>query len=222
MITSKIDEVLLQNQINKPLEKSFNNDAFIDALIDTKLDSSKQRIKEFTYENIKGISLEEIEKIFDTKEEKQMARNLRLATMFTEDKHLAQALFNTVLGFDFKLGQNLLMESYEDKHSFLKSFTHKEFLISDLLHESIKKRVENKNSMEVVPQNFLDEVLLEINSFNFLSTLLNTSKDQYENYKDKENNYSFLYKDYYMKYQELLYKYNDLKHLDRTLFNQYK
>lgn len=221
MITSNLNEILLKNQIETSLENSIDSEPFIDSLIDTKIDETRQRTSDFTYENIRGISLEEIDSIFNTTEDRQMAKNLRLATLFTEDKHLGHALFNTVLGQPFQVGLNYLSDTFEDKHNFLKSITNKENSLSDLLHQSVSKKLENKDNIEVIPQEYLDEILLEINSFSFLSTLSSNSKDQYGRYKDKDDDYSFLYNDYYMKYQELLYKYNDSKEFDRNLINQF-
>lgn len=222
MISSNIDEILLKNQANNSFDKSINNEPFVNSLIDTKLDEVKNRTSDFTYENIKGITLEEIEEIFSLQEDKQMAKNLRLATLFTEDENLGQALFNTVLGQPFSLGLNYLYESYEDKHNFLNSFSNKSSSFSDIFHESITKRVVNKNSIEVIPQEYIDEILLKVNSFSFLSTLTESSKEQYGRYKDKEDSYSFLYNDYYLKYQELMYKYDELQSFNKNMINQFK
>lgn len=220
MITSNINEILLKNQLNTQDNSSINDKAFVDSLIDTKLDEQTSKTTDFTYENIKGISLEEIETLFTNDDDKQMAKNLRLATMFTDDNYLGQALFNTVMGQPFSLGYSYLSDTYNDKHSYLQSLNNNNNSLSDLLHDFISNKKTNTN--DVIPQEYLDEILVEVNSFNFLSALSSTSKDQYGRYKDEEDNdYSFLYNDYYSKYQELLYKYDDLKSYDKNLINQF-
>ena len=226
MISSNINEILVKNQVDNSISNKVYDDTFVNSLIDTKIDENKIRTTDFTYENIKGITLEEIEDVFTTEDDKNKAINLRLATMFTEDKHLGQALFNTVMGQPFDLGYSYLFDTYEDKHSFFESTSNSNTSLSDLLHNSISKKVmseEDINNNNVIPQDYLDEILLEVNSFNFVSSLSQTAKDEYGRYKDEdEEDYSFLYNDYNLKYQELLYKYEDSKTTEMNLINQYK
>ncbi len=225
MLTSNIDELLLKSQVNTKIKEKFDDDPFINSLIDTKIDGSKSRTASFTYENIKGISFEEIETLFLTIEDKEKAKNLRLATMFTEDDHLGQALFNTVLGLNFSMQNSYLYETYEDKHNFLNSISNKNRSLSELLHSSVSKRYELSKIgkvTDVIPQEYLNEILLEVNSFNFLSAISNSSRDLYGRYKNKDDDYSFLYNDYSLKYQELIYKYEDSKSFERGLLNQYR
>ena len=149
-----------------------------------------------------------------------MAKNLRLATLFSSDDYLSKALFNTVLGQPFNVGFSYLSNSYEDKNMFLSSNTNS---LADLLHESITQRVNNpnSNSTDVISQDRLDEILTKVNSFNFISDLSNTSKKGYDKYKDKKDDYSFLYNDYNLKYQELVYKYKELENINKTLIKQF-
>ena len=226
MISSNISEILLKNQINTSVDRTINDSSFINSLIDTKTDEGKVRTTDFTYENIKGISLEEIEEVFTSEEDKSKATNLRLATLFTEDSHLGQALFDTVLGKPFSLGYSYLYDTYEDKNSFLSSFSNTNNSLADLLHSTVSRKISNStegNASDKIPQEYLDEILLEVNSFNFVSALSSTSKDQYGRYKDDDDDdYAFLYNDYNLKYQELMYKYEDSKNYEKNLLSQYK
>ncbi len=113
MISSNINEILLKNQINNTIHNRSYSNSFLTSLLDTKVEEGKVRTTDFTYENIKGISLEEIEQVFTTEEDKDKAKNLRLASMFTEDKYLGEALFNTVMGKPFNLGYSYLFDIYE-------------------------------------------------------------------------------------------------------------
>lgn len=166
-----------------------------------------------SYENIKNITLEDINTIF-TNDEKSMAINLKLATMFSNDENLSKAMFNTVLGQPFEVGYNYLFNSYEDKNIFLSSNSSN---LSDLLHESIISRKTDTNSIDVISQDKLDEILTTVNSFNFISALSNTSKDKYDKYKDENNDYSFLYNDFNLKYQELKYKYEEFDNINKNI-----
>jgi hypothetical protein len=63
--------------------------------------------------------------------------------------------------------------------------------------------------------------LTAVNSFNFISSLSNTSKKGYDKYKDEKNDYSFLYNDYNLKYQELLYKYQEFENINKNIIKQF-
>ena len=221
MITSNIDSIMAQVSSSTNATNKITSNTFLNNLVNNSaLTQSTIKTNSLSYENIKGISLEEIDTLFVNEDDKNMAKNLRLATLFSSDDYLSKALFNTVLGQPFNVGFSYLSNSYEDKNMFLSSNTNS---LADLLHESITQRVNNpnSNSTDVISQDRLDEILTKVNSFNFISALSNTSKKGYDKYKDKKDDYSFLYNDYNLKYQELVYKYQELEDINKTLINQF-
>ena len=221
MITSNIDSIMAQVSSSTNATNKITSNTFLNNLVNNSaLTQSTIKTNSLSYENIKGISLEEIDTLFINEDDKNMAKNLRLATLFSSDDYLSKALFNTVLGQPFNVGFSYLSNSYEDKNMFLSSNTNS---LADLLHESITKRVNNPNSnlTDVISQDRLDEILTKVNSFNFISALSNTSKKGYDKYKDKKDDYSFLYNDYNLKYQELVYKYKELENINKTLIKQF-
>ena len=221
MITSNIDSIMAQVSSSTNATNKITSNTFLNNLVNNSaLTQSTIKTNSLSYENIKGISLEEIDTLFVNEDDKNMAKNLRLATLFSSDDYLSKALFNTVLGQPFNVGFSYLSNSYEDKNMFLSSNTNS---LADLLHESITQRVNNPNSKstDVISQDKLDEILTKVNSFNFISALSNTSKKGYDKYKDKKDDYSFLYNDYNLKYQELVYKYKELENINKTLIKQF-
>ena len=221
MITSNIDSIMAQVSSSTNATNKITSNTFLNNLVNNSaLTQSTIKTNSLSYENIKGISLEEIDTLFVNEDDKNMAKNLRLATLFSSDDYLSKALFNTVLGQPFNVGFSYLSNSYEDKNMFLSSNTNS---LADLLHESITQRVNNpnSNSTDVISQDRLDEILTKVNSFNFISALSNTSKKGYDKYKDEKNDYSFLYNDYNLKYQELVYKYKELENINKTLIKQF-
>ena len=221
MITSNIDSIMAQVSSSTNATNKITSNTFLNNLVNNSaLTQSTIKTNSLSYENIKGISLEEIDTLFVNEDDKNMAKNLRLATLFSSDDYLSKALFNTVLGQPFNVGFSYLSNSYEDKNMFLSSNTNS---LADLLHESITQRVNNpnSNSTDVISQDRLDEILTKVNSFNFISALSNTSKKGYDKYKDEKNDYSFLYNDYNLKYQELVYKYKELEDINKTLIKQF-
>ena len=223
MITSNINELqFLANVKNDEINNK--NDDFINEI--KKTNSSEEfttnKTNSFSFENIKGMTLEEIENIYTNEEDKQMAKNLRLATLFSSDDKLAKVMFNTVLGHPFNVGYSFLSDRYEDKHNYFSSLNGSSKL-SDLLHESMTHKIENKDMKptDQIPQELLDEILLEINSFSFLDAMHSNSKDQYGRYKDKDDDYSFLYNDYALQYEQLMQKYKDLENQNTNLINQF-
>ena len=221
MITSNIDSIMAQvSSSTNATNKITSKNSFLSNLVNNSNTTSSTKTNSLSYENIKGITLEEIDTLFVNEDDKNMAKNLRLATLFSSDDYLSKALFNTVLGQPFNVGFSYLSNSYEDKNMFLSSNTNS---LADLLHESITQRVNNpnSNSTDVISQDRLDEILTKVNSFNFISALSNTSKKGYDKYKDKKDDYSFLYNDYNLKYQELVYKYKELENINKTLIKQF-
>lgn len=221
MITSNINSILAglnntQNNDAYTIEESFKSN-----LIPNQQETPRIKIDALTYENIKGITLEEIDTLFKTEDDKNMAKNLRIATLFTTDEYLSKALFNTVLGQPFNVGYSYLTDRYKDKNIFLNSTSSDNLF--DLLQESISSKINNKstNSTDVIPQEQLDKILTSVNSFNFVKALSNTSKRGYDKYEDEKNDYSFLYNDYNLKYQELIYKYQELENINKSLIKQF-
>ena len=74
----------------------------------------------------------------------------------------------------------------------------------------------------MISQDRLDEILTSVNSFNFLSALTTTTKDEYGRYKDEdESDYSFLYNDYALQYEQLKFKYEELDNINKNLIKQF-
>ncbi|MFY4782998.1 hypothetical protein ACOTWN_07280 [Aliarcobacter butzleri] len=196
-------------------------DKFLNTLVDVNNENKSSKTADLSYENIKGITLEEIEKLFENEDEKNMAINLRLATLFSKDENLSKALFNVILGQPFTVGFEYLTDRYSDKNSYFKSKYGNSSLFN-LLHQSITNKVnQNTSNTDVISQDMLDNILLEINSFDFMSSFSKTSKDGYNKYKNKDDRYSFLYEDYSLKYEELLTKYKELDNYNTNLIKQF-
>ena len=220
MITSNVDSIISSLQNSSNATKTENSiESFISNLTTNKQGDNTSKTDALTFDNIKGITLEEIDTLFKD-EDKAMAKNLRIATLFSNDDYLSKALFDTVLGQPFNLGFSYLSDRYEDKNVFLNSSSND---FSDLFHSSVVSRnTDTKlNSTDVISQDRLDEILTKVNSFNFISALSNTSKKGYDKYEDKKDDYSFLYNDYNLKYQELVYKYKELENINKTLIKQF-
>lgn len=205
----------INNEIN--LSSSYqvksNNNSNTQFVLNEKKEDNNSHNNTLSYVNINGISIEEIEKNFIDGDNKSMAKSLRLATLFSEDEVLSQALFNTVLGYPFDIGFSILNNRYSDKNIFLNK---KDSSLSSLLHESMLDKDKN------ISQEKIDEILLKAQSINFIDSLLNTSKDQYDRYKDDKNNdYSFLYNDYVLQYEDLLSKYQNIENLNKNIISQF-
>lgn len=129
-------------------------------------------------------------------------------------------MFNTVLGQPFNVGYNYLFNKYEDKHNFLNP---KGRTLADMLHDSIIRQIDEgeKKPTDVISEDRLGELLTEINSFNFISALSNTSKDQYNRYKDKDDNYSYLYNNRALEYGQLLQRFKDMEDETNRIISQF-
>ena len=119
MITSNIDLIKAQISSSNNSNITTNSNSFLSNLVNNSTTTSSTKTNSLSYENIKGITLEEIDTLFVNEDDKNMAKNLRLATLFSSDDYLSKALFNTVLGKPFNIGFSYLSSSYEDKNMFL-------------------------------------------------------------------------------------------------------
>ena len=218
MITSNVDSIISSLQNSSNATKTENSiESFISNLTTNKQGDNTSKTDALTFDNIKGITLEEIDTLFKD-EDKAMAKNLRIATLFSNDDYLSKSLFNTVLGQPFNLGFSYLSDRYEDKNVFLNSSSND---FSDLFHSSVISRNTDLKSTDTISQDRLDEILTKVNSFNFLSVLTSTTKDKYGKYKDEDNEYSFLYNNYNLQYEELKYKYEELDNINKNIIKQF-
>lgn len=217
MISSNYDIVLAKLDSNNSL-KSGVNSSFLNS-VENILASDKRRDSSLTFENINGITLEEIDELF-IEEDKELAKNLRLATTFTDDEKLSKALFNTVLGLPFDMGIDYLTNRYSDKNSYLKSkYSSSPNSLFDMLHKSMVYRLDNSKSFEIKKED-LDDILLQVHSFDFLSALSTSSKKGSDKYKD-DNRYSFLYRNYEQEYKDLIEKYQDFDKKNLDIIKQF-
>ena len=218
MITSNVDSIISSLQNSSNATKTANSiESFLSNLTTNKQSDNTSKTDALTFDNIKGITLEEIDTLFKD-EDKAMAKNLRIATLFSNDDYLSKSLFNTVLGQPFNLGFSYLSDRYEDKNVYLNSSTSD---FSDLFHSSVVSRNADLKSTDTISQDRLDEILTKVNSFNFLSVLTSTTKDKYGKYKDEDNEYSFLYNNYNLQYEELKYKYEELDNINKNIIKQF-
>lgn len=218
MISSNYDILLFKTNVNNNLEKNIDN--IFSNSVENILNKNKKRDNSLTFSNINGITLKEIDELFEDEDKKNLAKNLRLATLFTNDGKLANILFDTVLGKPFDSGFEYLSNRYIDKNSYLKSkSSFGSSTLFDMLHKSMEYRLNSSNKSDIKKED-LDDILLEINSFDFISALSSSSKKGSKKYKDEEK-YSFLYKNYELEYKNIMEKYQDLDKKNLDIIKQF-
>ncbi len=82
MISSNYDILLFKTNVNNNLEKNIDN--IFSNSVENILNKDKRRDNSLTFSNINGITLKEIDELFEDEEKKNLAKNLRLATLFYE------------------------------------------------------------------------------------------------------------------------------------------
>ena len=218
MISSNYDILLFKTNVNNNLEKNIDN--IFSNSVENILNKNKKRDNSLTFSNINGITLKEIDELFEDEDKKNLAKNLRLATLFTNDGKLANILFDTVLGKPFDSGFEYLSNRYSDKNSYLKSkSSFGSSTLFDMLHKSMEYRLNSSNKSDIKKED-LDDILLEINSFDFISALSSCSKKGSQKYKNEEK-YSFLYKNYELEYKNIMEKYQDLDKKNLDIIKQF-
>ena len=218
MISSNYDILLFKTNVNNNLEKNIDN--IFSNSVENILNKNKKRDNSLTFSNINGITLKEIDELFEDEDKKNLAKNLRLATLFTNDGKLVNILFDTVLGKPFDSGFEYLSNRYSDKNNYLKSkSSFGSSSLFDMLHKSMEYRLNSSNKSDIKKED-LDDILLEINSFDFISALSSSSKKGSKKYKDEEK-YSFLYKNYELEYKNIMEKYQDLDKKNLDIIKQF-
>lgn len=171
-----------------------------------------------TYEDIKTLSIEEIEEKYTDEDEKILAKNLKMATFFSKDEILSKTLFNFILKKPISSGYDYLSSKFSDKNNYLKAKFDNTSLF-DLLHMSLSYSINgNKNN---ISKNDLDDILLKVNSFDFLDSLSSNYKKGYDKYKEKNNKYSFLYDNYSKEYDEIIKNYKELEEINKSIIKQF-
>ena len=218
MISSNYDILLFKTNVNNNLEKNIDN--IFSNSVENILNKDKRRDNSLTFSNINGITLKEIDELFEDEDKKNLAKNLRLATLFTNDGKLANILFDTVLGKPFDSGFEYLSNRYSDKNSYLKSkSSFGSSTLFDMLHKSMEYRLNRSNQSDIKKED-LDDILLEINSFDVISALSSSLKKGSQKYKNEEK-YSFLYKNYELEYKNIMEKYQDLDKKNLDIIKQF-
>ena len=218
MISSNYDILLFKTNVNNNLEKNIDN--IFSNSVENILNKNKKRDNSLTFSNINGITLKEIDELFEDEDKKNLAKNLRLATLFTNDGKLANILFDTVLGKPFDSGFEYLSNRYSDKNNYLKSKNNfGSSSLFDMLHKSMEYRLNSSNKSDIKKED-LDDILLEINSFDFISALSSSSEKGSQKYKNEEK-YSFLYKNYELEYKNIMEKYQDLDKKNLDIIKQF-
>lgn len=173
---------------------------------------------ELSYEEVKKLSLEDIEKNYEDGDKKTLLKTLKMATMFSKDEILTKTLFNTVSNMPIENSYDYLSSKFSDKSNYLKAKS-ENISLFDLLHKSLSFSVNgNKNS---ISKEDLDDILLQVNSFNFLESLSSNYKTGSNKYKKDNNRYTFLYNDYARDYEDIIKKYKDYESLDKSIIKQF-
>lgn len=210
---------ILNNQID--LEKSVikaKENAFINTLNTlTTLKNSDTNSEDLNFENILNTPFEKIDENFK-EEDREMARNLKLATMFSKDEILMQVMYDSVIKKDVNDGFNFLTNRYSDKSIYGKS-NFGSSNIFDLLHKTITFNSDGTLKKEI-GKDELDDILLSVHSFNFLDSFSKSYKNGYDKYKDN-NRYSFLYNDGMIEYEKMINKYKDLESYQKSILKQF-
>ena len=148
MISSNYDILLFKTNVNNNLEKNIDN--IFSNSVENILNKNKKRDNSLTFSNINGITLKEIDELFEDEDKKNLAKNLRLATLFTNDGKLANILFDTVLGKPFDSGFEYLSNRYSDKNNYLKSKNNfGSSSLFDMLHKSMEYRLNSSNKSDI-------------------------------------------------------------------------
>jgi hypothetical protein len=213
-VTASVYSQLLHENMNQSKEDMFKQSLLNQLQSDQP--SSLPKSNALSFENIQGLTDNDIDVIFSNEQSRAMALNLKLATQFSSDPFLAKPLFNTVFSKDLNSGYEFLSHLYEDKKIFLDEPES----LGELLELSIKSRGKEKKITDKIAPEDLDMILTHVNSFNFVNALTNNTSNLKDKYQDDEN-YSLLFGDYHLEYEKLKIAYEDEKYKQMNMIKQF-
>ncbi|RXJ86531.1 hypothetical protein [Arcobacter sp. CECT 8985] len=166
--------------------------------------------EDFSFETIQKIPLNKIEDIYQTEHNIKKAKNLKIATMFTEDKSLSKALYEQVLNKQASnKDEEYLFDMIQDKIIFLSSDS---TTLESLLQKSVESRVDlssNEKILQRVTPSEINAVLSYVNAINFISSMGNTYESLNNRYLNKDDKYSIFYNNHYLEYHFLIAKFKE-------------
>jgi hypothetical protein len=195
------------------------NTNIIDSNINTTLANIKQTqgktLKEFQNELINSLNQNE-----NRSEDKQLSKNLKLATMFSTDPYMSMILVDAVNNTDTNSSTKLLTNLFTQRNIYLDT-QNNSVLRGNRLRQSIIDQIDDKK-MAQEQQKIEDEymnTLIQFDLTQYFSSMLDFGADEKQKHKDSK--YGFLFSDFYTQNKLLYNQYNDLKDMNDVMLNQY-
>lgn len=213
-ITSNYDAIIA-GIASKQQQKS---DDFISKLIQEK--SSNTRSDDpLNFENIKSLTLDEIR----TKIAPQLqdeAKNLKLATLFSNDPIMQMTLFNTVNSGTYESNTSLLSNMFTHRNIFLNN-QNDSMQMGAMLRKSILEQIDDpdiKAQQEKLEKEF-NYTMMQFEMSEYFNSMLDFGRDEKE--KNKDSQYGFLFNNFYEQYAMLESNYSDIKNMSDMMVAQY-
>ncbi|RXK00524.1 hypothetical protein CRU98_05025 [Arcobacter sp. CECT 8986] len=190
------ENLIAQNDVKS--QESFKSALF---------DDYETKNSDFSYENIVNTPLNKISSLYENSEDIKKAKNLKIATMFSDNEILSKALYDKVYEMNSINQNNYLFNIIQDKIVF---FSSDNTTIEDLLQKSVKERLASTstNSLEQVPYEYINIVLTYANSISFINSMTSSYKSLSSRY-DKDDKYSVFYNNHYLEYNFLIARFKE-------------
>jgi len=155
-----------------------------------------------------------------SKEDEQLQKNLKLATMFSSDPYMSMVLVEAVKNGDTDSSTKLLTDLFTQRNIYLDT-QNDSTLRGSLLRQSIIDQIDDediKQEQQKIEDQFR-QTMLQFDISEYFNSMLDFGRDE----KDKHKNDSLgsLYTNFYAQNELLYNNYKDLKNMNDVMLSQY-
>jgi len=171
-----------------------------------------------TFENINNISVNEMEENYQDKQQVELFKILKLATLFSGNVNMNKAMFNSVLDQDgLEKSQEYMYSMMSNRNSYLSNSNDngawlRSSLISELEGDAKREQIQ-------LEKEFLN-TMLQFDVAQHMNDMMDFSKSGRDRNKNN-NDLSLMYNNTYLKYQNLFNEFEKIENNSAGLLNQY-
>jgi len=195
---------------------SFKNEVSSNSEAQTKIEN-----QDLTYQDIKKMSAEEINKHYTDKNENMLLNTLKLSTVFSGNSSMNEALFNMVSSANSAQSAQLYLHNMmSNAKNYL---SHKGDKQGAWLRISIIEQIEDPKLrlQQLQEEKEFQHTMIQIDVAEHMHDMMDFSKKQRDKEDEEDDKGLFsLFDSTYFQYQALFNEYEALEYKNRTLLNQ--
>ena len=216
IITSNYNKIVTQAIVDKK-EK---DNGFKSTLNDFNEQNNNPSNDELSYQNIKIMTLDDIQALYGSQEIMQNIRNRYIATQFSSDSNMSLTMFKHIEDMPYEQSTSFLANMFTQRNIYLNKDIDT-LQKGSLLRQSIIDMIEDpdiKAEQEKLEKEF-NTTMMKFNIMDYFNNILDFGKNESD--KNKDSQYGFLFNNFYEQYSTLFREYKDTKDINEMIIQQY-